>query len=310
MGECVTTLIVASVELATVSHTFTRTLLCAADITSKNISRGRGDEAVDMGINVVEWIDASFFAQHMCIVDMCIVDMSWRLTSALYPRTQEPPHPPDRRHKEIVESMTKGEVPVRDMSRVGKELGRLEAVLEKQAKVEDKTAEIEDLEEVRRLVVLRERYRSRERPLPVYCFSSPSAILSFPCICPRYADLFAPPVPSLTLGCCSLCILSSYPSKYNLLSGSSVDTRLSAHGRVRSLTTPQVMRTSSAGGGEADKEMHNIAKEELADCTAALDQLRLDLTSLLLPRYTREQTNQPDMALWATRGYVLGYSGE
>lgn len=41
---------------------------------------------------------------------------------------------------------------------------------------------------------------------------------------------------------------------------------------------------SNAGGGEADKEMHSIAKEELADCTAALDELRLDLTSLLLPR--------------------------
>lgn len=47
--------------------------------------------------------------------------------------------------------MTKGEVPVRDMGRVGKELGRLEAVLEKQAKIEDKTAEIQDLEEVYRL---------------------------------------------------------------------------------------------------------------------------------------------------------------
>lgn len=42
---------------------------------------------------------------------------------------------------------------------------------------------------------------------------------------------------------------------------------------------------SNAGGGEADKEMHGIAKEELADCTAALDELRLDLTTLLLPRY-------------------------
>lgn len=60
----------------------------------------------------------------------------------------------NRRHEEIVESMTKGEVPVRDMGRVGKELGRLETVLEKQEKVEDKTAEIQDLEEVRRWVGL------------------------------------------------------------------------------------------------------------------------------------------------------------
>ncbi|CAM9300797.1 unnamed protein product [Scytosiphon promiscuus] len=96
------------------------------------------------------------------------------------------------RHQEIVESMTKGEVPVRDMGRVGKELGRLEAVLEKQAKVDDKTVEIEGLEEV--------------------------------------------------------------------------------------------MHTTNAGGAEADREMHDIAKEEHADCTAALEQLRLDLTSLLLPR--------------------------
>lgn len=44
------------------------------------------------------------------------------------------------------------------------------------------------------------------------------------------------------------------------------------------------MLMSNAGGGEADKEMHNIAKEELAECTEALDKLRLDLTSLLLPR--------------------------
>lgn len=58
-------------------------------------------------------------------------------------------HSINRRHQEIVETMTKGEVPVRDMGRVGKELGRLEAVLEKQAEVEEKTAEIQDLEEVR-----------------------------------------------------------------------------------------------------------------------------------------------------------------
>ena len=58
----------------------------------------------------------------------------------------------NRRHKEIVDSMTNGEVPVRDMGRVGKELGRLETVLEKQGKVEDKTAEIQDLEEVRRYI--------------------------------------------------------------------------------------------------------------------------------------------------------------
>lgn len=43
-------------------------------------------------------------------------------------------------------------MPVRDMGRVGKELGRLETVLEKQAEVEEKTAEIQDLEEVHRLV--------------------------------------------------------------------------------------------------------------------------------------------------------------
>lgn len=43
------------------------------------------------------------------------------------------------------------------MGKVGKELGRLETVLEKQAKVEDKTAEIQDLEEVRRLAVRRKR---------------------------------------------------------------------------------------------------------------------------------------------------------
>lgn len=47
---------------------------------------------------------------------------------------------------------------------------------------------------------------------------------------------------------------------------------------------------SNAGGGEADKEMHNIAKEELAECTEALDKLRLDLTSLLLPRCASDQT--------------------
>lgn len=44
--------------------------------------------------------------------------------------------------------MTKGEVPVREMGSVGKEVGRLEAVLDLQAKVEGKAAEIQDLEEV------------------------------------------------------------------------------------------------------------------------------------------------------------------
>lgn len=44
--------------------------------------------------------------------------------------------------------MTKGEVPVREMGSVGKELGRLEAVLDLQARVEEKAAEIQDLEEV------------------------------------------------------------------------------------------------------------------------------------------------------------------
>ena len=50
---------------------------------------------------------------------------------------------------------------------------------------------------------------------------------------------------------------------------------------------------SNAGGGEADKEMHKIAKEELVECTAALDKLRMDLTSLLLPRYAIKQKTDP-----------------
>ncbi|CAM9173101.1 unnamed protein product [Ectocarpus sp. 6 AP-2014] len=103
------------------------------------------------------------------------------------------------RHEEIVESMTKGEVPVREMGSVGKELGRLEAVLDLQAKVEEKAAEIQDLEEV--------------------------------------------------------------------------------------------MQATNAGGAEADREMHGIAKEEHADCTAALEKLRLDLTSLLLPRDEGDSKN-------------------
>ena len=45
--------------------------------------------------------------------------------------------------------MTAGTVPVRDMGAVGKELGRLEAVLEKQVAVSAKASEIRDLEEVR-----------------------------------------------------------------------------------------------------------------------------------------------------------------
>lgn len=63
---------------------------------------------------------------------------------------------------------------------------------------------------------------------------------------------------------------------------------------LRSAAMAQVMQMSNAGGGEADKEMHNIAKEELAECTAALEKLRLDLTSLLLPRYANQaKPNQP-----------------
>lgn len=45
--------------------------------------------------------------------------------------------------------MTAGTVPVREMGTVGKELGRLEAVLEKKAAVSAKASEIRDLEEVR-----------------------------------------------------------------------------------------------------------------------------------------------------------------
>lgn len=44
--------------------------------------------------------------------------------------------------------MTAGTVPVRDMGRVGKELGRLDAVLEKLADVSSKASEVRDLEEV------------------------------------------------------------------------------------------------------------------------------------------------------------------
>lgn len=44
--------------------------------------------------------------------------------------------------------MTAGTVPVRDMGRVGKELGRLEAVLEKHAAISAKDTEVADLEEV------------------------------------------------------------------------------------------------------------------------------------------------------------------
>lgn len=44
--------------------------------------------------------------------------------------------------------MTMGTVSVRDMGRVGKEFGRLETVLERQAAVSAKATEMEDLEEV------------------------------------------------------------------------------------------------------------------------------------------------------------------
>lgn len=57
------------------------------------------------------------------------------------------------------------------------------------------------------------------------------------------------------------------------------------------------MQTSNAGGGEADREMHDIAREEHADCTAALDQLRLDLTKLLLPRYVHVSGPPPHRML-------------
>lgn len=86
--------------------------------------------------------------------------------------------------------MTKGEVPVRDMGRVGKELGRLEAVLEKRAKVEDKAAEIEDLEEVRRLVVLRERCGLGTRePFCLFYLLCSTAILSVPLSLYPHADV-------------------------------------------------------------------------------------------------------------------------
>lgn len=53
-----------------------------------------------------------------------------------------------RRHEEIIQNMTAGAVPVRDMGRVGKELGKLETVLEKHEAMLAKALEIRDLEEV------------------------------------------------------------------------------------------------------------------------------------------------------------------
>ena len=41
---------------------------------------------------------------------------------------------------------------------------------------------------------------------------------------------------------------------------------------------------SNESGAEADREMHSLAKEEQAECTAALEELRMELTNLLLPR--------------------------
>lgn len=58
----------------------------------------------------------------------------------------------DRRHREIVDHMTAGTVAVRDMGKMGKELGRLEAVLAKQAAVTEKASETRDLEEARRKI--------------------------------------------------------------------------------------------------------------------------------------------------------------
>lgn len=55
--------------------------------------------------------------------------------------------------------MTAGTVPVRDMGKVSKELGRLEAVLEKQSAVSAKASEIRDLEEV---------WRVRESPTRLF----------------------------------------------------------------------------------------------------------------------------------------------
>ncbi|CAM9560476.1 unnamed protein product [Ascophyllum nodosum] len=103
------------------------------------------------------------------------------------------------RHEEIVDSMTAGTVPVRDMGAVGKELGRLEAVLEKQVAVSAKASEIRDLEEV--------------------------------------------------------------------------------------------MEQSNASGAETDREMFSIAKEEHKECVSALENLRLELTSLLLPRDETDSKN-------------------
>ncbi|CAN0101462.1 unnamed protein product [Ectocarpus sp. 12 AP-2014] len=51
------------------------------------------------------------------------------------------------------------------------------------------------------------------------------------------------------------------------------------------------MQVTNTGGAEADREMHGIAKEEHADCTATLEKLRLDLTSLLLPRDEGDSKN-------------------
>eukprot|EP00904_Undaria_pinnatifida_P012233 jgi/Undpi1/813/HiC_scaffold_10.g04277.m1 len=103
------------------------------------------------------------------------------------------------RHEEIIQNMTAGAVPVRDMGRVGKELGKLETVLEKHEAMLAKALEIRDLEEV--------------------------------------------------------------------------------------------MRMSNDSGAEADREMHSLAKEEQAECTAALEELRIELTNLLLPRDEEDSKN-------------------
>ena len=46
----------------------------------------------------------------------------------------------------------------------------------------------------------------------------------------------------------------------------------------------KVMEQSNASGAETDREMFSIAKEEHKECVSALENLRLELTSLLLPR--------------------------
>lgn len=46
----------------------------------------------------------------------------------------------------------------------------------------------------------------------------------------------------------------------------------------------EVMRMSTMSEPNTDREMYSIAKEEHEDCTAALEELQMALTSLLLPR--------------------------